>query len=399
MIATDRRPSQPRSRHMKSNSTTSRNIRASFSGRVMTHVRRLGFVCMGGWLWAGLLGLAAVSAQEIYLLPNATVSGGVVRLGEVAEIHGGTEADRVALQALPLQPFSSDRPALTAREIREALVADGWNLLYWQVIGANQVQLDAGAGETNGSRRALRAAVATRESRLAVTPAGTRFPPTPPAAQRTGIVQAQWRETLLDDGADEGQALPAGSLQPPVVGAAPAAASVVPAAGRTTRPTPTSQVWAFKRDMSRGQVIAAEDLEWITLPRSAPLGVVTDQEQIIGQVLRSALPAGRPILSQYLEAIKHVQRGKEVKLLSRLGGIEVSTTARAQADGTVGQTITIESLDRKRQYLGQVIGFNTVEVVSSETIATDQGTNANVEARAVESPATLPRRRLPNTLR
>ncbi len=335
----------------------------------------------------GLSGLTSLAAQEVHLLPHAEVAGGIVRLGDVAEIQGGTAADRSALQDLALRPFSADQPTLGAREVREALLADGWNLLYWQVTGANQIQLRSATASPQATRRPLRQDASVRNSRLAVTPAGTRFPPTPPAAQRTGIVQAQWRETLLDESADAGQATSAW------------AAPVANTPARPARTTPTSQVWAFKQDMSRGQVISANDLEWITLPRSTPLGAVTDQEQIVGQVLRTSLPAGRPILSQYLEAIKHVQRGKEVKLLSRLGGIEVSTTARAQADGTLGQTITIESLDRKRQYFGQVIGFNTVEVVSSEPIGSGGGSTDSVANRESDGPLTLSRRPLPNTLR
>lgn len=335
----------------------------------------------------GLPGLTSLAAQEVHLLPQAEVAGGIVRLGDVAEIQGGTAADRAALQDLALRPYSADQPTLGAREVREALLADGWNLLYWQVTGANQVQLRSATSAPQAARRPLRQDASVRPSRLAVTPAGTRFPPTPPAAQRTGIVQTQWRETLLDESAANGQPTPASPV------------SVANTPARPARTTPTTQVWAFKQDMSRGQVISANDLEWITLSRSTPLGAVTDQEQIVGQVLRTSLPAGRPILSQYLEAIKHVQRGKEVKLLSRLGGIEVSTTARAQADGTLGQTITIESLDRKRQYFGQVIGFNTVEVVSSEPIGSAGGSTDPVAARESDGPTTLSRRPLPNTLR
>lgn len=337
----------------------------------------------------GLPGLTSLAAQEIHLLPQAEVVGGIIRLGDVAEIQGGTAADRSALQDLALRPFGPDQPMLGAREVREALLADGWNLLYWQVTGANQIQLRSATSATQGSRRTLRQASSASDSRLAVPPAGTRFPPTPPAAQRTGIVQAQWRETLLAESTTERPATPTGAATAPITSTAP----------RTTRAIPTSQVWAFKQDMSRGQVISADDLEWITLPRSTPLGAVTDQEQIVGQVLRTSLPAGRPIVSQYLEAIKYVQRGKEVKLLSRLGGIEVSTTARAQADGTLGQTITIESLDRKRQYFGQIIGFSTVEVVSSEQLSSGGGYTDTVAARDSNSPATLSRRPLPNTLR
>jgi len=334
-----------------------------------------------GSVFISFLSLSVLSAQEIYLLPKASVTGGVVRLGDVAEVQGGNAAERSALQDLALRPYSPDQPALSAREIREVLLADGWNLLYWQVTGASQVTLQPTAGDGTQGRRAVgpNSSANLSSRRLAATPIGTRFPPTPPAAQRTGIVQAQWREALLEETA------PATMSGPQVATPSPA------------RNTPSSQVWALKQDMSRGQLITAEDLEWITLPRAAPVGAVIDREQIVGQVLRSSLPAGRPIVSQNLESIKHVQRGKEVKLLSRVGGLEVSTTARAQADGTLGQTVTIESLDRKRQYIGQVVGFNTVQVVSRESLAT--ATMDTATAGDSARPETMSRRSLPNTLR
>ena len=294
-----------------------------------------------------------VQAQEIHLRRSANITGSLVTLGEIADIDGGSDEERQALRGLVLAPYSAERSVWTAREVREELVAAGWNLLYWEVTGANQVQLhgdDANANPIDPQRKL--AAVQgrprpLRENSAAPTTAAAsmaNFPVTSPAAQRTGVVQAQWQPEDLDQDSRY-DALAIGSVR---------------------RPTITSTVWVFRRDMGRGQVVTAEDLEQMTLARTLPTQAVLDANLIVGQVLRSAVPAGRPILSQNLEPIKHVQRAKEVTLLSRVGPIEVSTTARSLADATLGQSVTIESLDRKRQFLGQVIGFNTVQVIANQ---------------------------------
>jgi flagellar basal body P-ring formation protein FlgA len=311
--------------------------------------------------------------QEIQLRSTATIAGPIVALGQVAEITGGTAEDRWQLQQLELGLISGERPRITSQEIREALVADGWNLLYWQVSGANQVEL----------AHPIRSAVTPRplavnRDRLAptsfppqppggVVPAGGSFPTMHPSTQRTMIAQAQWQQTT-------GERLVADS--------APRRA--------TTAGGPTHEVLAFKQEMKRGQIVSETDLERLELSRPAPRGTVVDPAQIVGQALRQTVPPGRPILATSLEPIKHVQRGSEVRLLSRVGAIEVSTTARSLADGALGQTVTVESLDRKRHYVGQIIGFQTVQIVSGEQISDGAivgQTNGGAISSSVRPPA------------
>jgi flagella basal body P-ring formation protein FlgA len=291
-----------------------------------------------------------VLAQEIHLRSTARVVGSLVTLGDVAEISGGSLADRQALQQLVLKPYSPDQPLLAAQEIREELAAAGWNLLFWEVNGAGRVQLhtsDSPLAQQHQQRRlaAVQGPTSASSGTRSFSPMPTaNFAATHPSSQRTGVVQAQWQDEAIEQGV---------ALDPSV-------------AGDLRRQPVTSTVWTFRQDMSRGQVVTEEDVEQLSLRRAAPQNVVFDRAEIIGQALRTAVPAGRPILSAHLEAIKHVQRGKEVTLLSRVGPIEVSTTARSLADGTVGQTITIESLDRKRHYQGSVIAFNTVQVIGGQ---------------------------------
>lgn len=297
----------------------------------------------------GALTEHASFGQEIQLRRSANIRGSIVRLGDMADIQGGPVADQQALRQLVLAPYSADHSVWSAREIREELAAAGWNLLYWEVTGSNQVQLlgaESAAGPHDRQRKlaAVRGQAQSGFEINPLPPSHSAFATTHPSAQRTGVVQAQWQEELSGavDSFD--------------------AASV----GRVHRPQNSSSVWTFRHDMSRGQVVTAEDIEQMSIPRLLPSNAVRDVGQIIGQAVRSTVQAGRPILSQHLEPIKHVQRGKEVTLVSRIGPIEVSTTARSLADATMGQSVTIESMDRKRQYLGQVIGFNAVQVVGGQ---------------------------------
>jgi flagella basal body P-ring formation protein FlgA len=295
---------------------------------------------------------AAAAAQEIFLRSEATISGTIVTLGQIADISGGTPAERRQLQQLELGLISAQRPRLSAAEIREALVTDGWNLLSWQVAGAHQVtvhsHLPSGASRpTLTADRGYGAAdrlprTPSRDAGIAAGP----FPTMHPSTQRTMVAQTQWRATA---GAD-------------VVDPASHVAAAAPEA-------PQSSLLVFKQEMKRGQIVSETDLESVTATRTPPRTALVDPSQAVGQALRQTVPAGRPILATYLEPIKHVQRGSEVRLLSRIASIEVSTMARSLADGTLGQTVTVESLDRKRRYVGKIVGFHTVQIVSAEQVS------------------------------
>ncbi len=362
---------------MRATETCSRSTTA----RLLTSV-----LCCVAMLVGGILTEQTSCGQEIHLRRSANIAGSLVRLGDIADIQGGPAADQVALQQWVLAPYSEEHSIWSAREIREELTAAGWNLLYWEVTGANQVQLIGpdSAAEARERQRKL-AAVHGRvqqasSARTPPTPDPAAFATTHPSAQRTGVVQAQWQEELLEQ-ADPYQASSLNSLQ---------------------RPKTTSTVWAFRQDMSRGQVVTEADIEQTTIARSLPSQAVLDANQIIGQALRSTVQAGRPILSNQLEPVKHVQRGKEVTLVSRAGPIEVSTNARSLADATLGQSVTVESLDRKRQFLGQVVGFNIVQVVGGQEardgaiVAQVTATNPERSGNALRVGSAAPRR---NSLR
>lgn len=95
------------------------------------------------------------------------------------------------------------------------------------------------------------------------------------------------------------------------------------------------------RPLVQGQVIAAADIQ----VRSGdlgelPPGILTLEEQALGQALRMPLAAGQPIRNDMLRRRPAVQQGQSVKLLSRGPGFAVSGEGRAlntAGDGEVAQ--------------------------------------------------------------
>lgn len=309
-----------------------------------------------GWWFPAILTFVGLwspvgDAQEIHLFPEADVTDGIVRLGDIAEISGGSYEEREALAALELRPYAASQPVLKAQEIREEIHQAGWNLLYWRVTGASDVHFRGRTAASLGRRQLEVHRLPTTNAPIRMT---QKLPTTHPNTQRTGVVRAQWQE--LDLGAFEPVPQTLASTTAASTTAAPTTAAPVTAAPTTAR------VLVFKQSMHRGQIITADDLEWIDWDRRVPPGYLQDVSQAIGKVVRTPAAARQPVLLPALEEIKYVQRGKEVKLVSRVGMIEVSTVGRALSDGVMDGTVTVESLDRQRRFIGRVVGFAEVQV-------------------------------------
>ena len=116
--------------------------------------------------------------------------------------------------------------------------------------------------------------------------------------------------------------------------------------------------------LERGKVLAAGDV--ILASRevgAAPAGYLTTLESAIGQVLRRNVPAGTVLAPGLLDAPVLVERGRQVTLEARSGGIVVQMAGIAKADGTLGETIPVENLSSRKVLQGIVRSEKSVEVL------------------------------------
>jgi len=91
-------------------------------------------------------------------------------------------------------------------------------------------------------------------------------------------------------------------------------------------------------------------------------GLITDQRQVEGKILRVGVTAGSPILSPQLDLPIAVHRGQRVMLTLNDPAMTIKTTATALDDGRVGDTITVENMDSQKTLRATVARDGGVEI-------------------------------------
>lgn len=111
------------------------------------------------------------------------------------------------------------------------------------------------------------------------------------------------------------------------------------------------------RPLAAGERIAADDVGWITIaPNRIRPGAVIDAGQLIGAEARRALPPGRLLTGRDLQTPRLVERGRPVRLIYARPGLRLTALGIAQADGGLGDSITVLNPDSRRQVQGLVTG-------------------------------------------
>ena len=128
-----------------------------------------------------------------------------------------------------------------------------------------------------------------------------------------------------------------------------------------------------KQSIAMGTVIRAVDLE-LKVPEwnAANASPAIDLNDVIGREVSRNYAAGQVIDMRSLRKPLLVRRGDAVTVVARAAGVRVRTTAKALADGSVGDLLFVESTDRKRdKYSAIVTGSREVEVFASGTSVVD----------------------------
>jgi flagella basal body P-ring formation protein FlgA len=123
---------------------------------------------------------------------------------------------------------------------------------------------------------------------------------------------------------------------------------------------------AARRAINQGATIRSADVNLVSLAvtRLDKLGF-EDTAQVVGQRAKRFVPTGTLLEPDMLESVPLVRRGDYVKLTSAVGSVRVVTSARATADGLLGDVITVRAADNKRlEYDAVVVGPGAVQVGS-----------------------------------
>jgi flagella basal body P-ring formation protein FlgA len=248
----------------------------------------------------------SAEAVEIRLKSDCVVSGPLVRLGDVADVLNCDEKQAAELSLVELFPTPAMVRFVRAGEVRELLTLHGLDDVKCRFSGATVVAVYPNVRNVGASE--VRQGDDTHQ----------REPVNAAAARRT-------RQRVE----------------------------------RANVPPPELVVVAV-RPLRRGELVGESD---VTLAEASRAGTALRRvEDAVGRELIRAIEAGQPIDEKSVRPPVLVKRGEIVTVMAYAAGVRVRTTAVARDEGSLGDLIAVQTLDRKQQYMARVAAFQVVEV-------------------------------------
>jgi flagellar basal body P-ring formation protein FlgA len=144
---------------------------------------------------------------------------------------------------------------------------------------------------------------------------------------------------------------------------------------------------AVDHPVERGQVLNASDLTILRRPK-AEAAAITDMNAAVGLAAKHQLRAGQPLREADLMKPEIVQRGETVTIIYQAPGLMLTLRGQAQDAGALGDTIGVLNLESKHVVQGVISGPGRVTVSVPPTRLVE---NAPAPARGFS--AVAPQRR------
>ena len=124
------------------------------------------------------------------------------------------------------------------------------------------------------------------------------------------------------------------------------------------------------RDLNRGDVLTAADLNTITLT-DAEVGanVITDVSDIVGRAAKHAMRTGQMMHPFDIARPVAVERGKMVTILYAVPLISLTAQGIAQEQGGVGDVVRVTNSKSNATVLAEVIDARTVRITTPKQAA------------------------------
>jgi flagella basal body P-ring formation protein FlgA len=121
--------------------------------------------------------------------------------------------------------------------------------------------------------------------------------------------------------------------------------SALPVGGRYEE---TVLLPVLKRQLRAGEMIKAEDIDMLDFPIGRTRGdSLTDASQLVGYSPRAAISPMRPVRGTEIASPALVKKNSMVTMRYVSGGMEITTTGQAMADGAKGELIEVKNLTSK----------------------------------------------------
>ncbi|QEG34181.1 flagellar basal body P-ring formation chaperone FlgA [Bythopirellula goksoeyrii] len=315
---------------------------------------------------------------NVLLHERASYSGAVVYLGDIADISSATPSEVHDLATTPLLPAPSQgtKDYLRDNQIRELLISRGVEVSDLSITGAKVVEISQSV---------------VKEAPVPVEPIvvldAQEIEETVLAAIKHYLTSAtghqEWElELSLTDAtlnrlaklgpeliADAGLSPWTGSQRFQISGRGTAPAVLVSATVDRFQETVVAT-----RKIQAGDLIGIADVEIRLQGGNLPATAISSLEQVLGKEAIRAINPETILQNGQLRAPLQVQRGETVEVFARTGGITVKTFAVVKQDGSLGDLVQVETLDRKEKFAARVSGWKQLDVLPTGVSAADVAT-------------------------
>jgi flagella basal body P-ring formation protein FlgA len=310
------------------------------------------------------------AAAEIHLRTDCRCDGGLVLLGDVADIYTSDVDEMKMLGKIDLVPGPADgkKRYLRLREIEDLLVLRGLNLRDHRFSGASKVSIlgvvDAVSPRSDGLPVQP---VSVRQATETVQKAITAYLIERDSQNETSIVKLTLTDDQARSVANANQLVVSGGASPWM------GRQTVTVAGTnekgpvslklTVDVSPPPMIVVATRSMGRGVIIHPGDIRLQAgQPNEGKARIFQSIEEVVGCETTKQVAEGQVLDDQTVRPQLLVRRNEIVTVYSRTAGIQVRVTARAREEGALGDLITIESLAQRDSYFARVVGPQTAEV-------------------------------------
>lgn len=373
-------------------------------------------------LYAAILIASQWSAEaaEIQFRGEAIVGRGIVRLGDVAEVLTSDANEARLLEGIALVPApSGDEPKrLKRQEVQQLLQLSGVTLRQHRFSGAEITQIRGGSVAAATQQPAVQEASAMEQIPRAT---GKVLLPAPSATELTTRPIAPQPEVPATPAGRVAQAIVAHlnvvsempaewqaevAMSPRVVqvlaelpivrvegGVSPwlGRQQFMLLVGNETAPTRlpveaeifgTARAVTVVRTIERGTLLAAEDVQLQTVTLQRGVAILIDANEVIGRETTRTLNAGQVVTNDMFRTVRLVKRGETIDVFSIGAGLQISEPGKALADGSFGDTIQVEFVDRRKMSV-RVTGLRHAEVYAMQTSRSQVKSNSPATSQLI----------------
>ena len=323
-------------------------------------------------------GAMQLHAASLVLRERSNHSGAIVYLGDVADISAGTDAEVQNLVTTPLlaAPATGTLQFLPATQLRDLLASRGIDVSQLSITGAKTVEIGKAAENNNLLAIEPVRQLTSDECEAAVVDAIKQHL-TATTGHADWQVDLDLKDSDLRELAKLGTEIEARAGRMPWTGtqrfqlAAVGSADSVPVLARVDR---LRYVIVTLRKIEQGNLIGAGDVEVRLQGGNVPTTALNSLDQVIGKEALRGLDLDTIVQGSQVRAPLQVKRGETVKVVARTAGITVSTFAVVQQDGSLGDLVQVQTLDKKDRFAARVSGWKELEVSATGATTGDFAT-------------------------